>query len=101
MCCVLLLNACCSSGDLTTECSVFFCKQETAYEMRSSDWRSDVCSSDLMDARSPPSNGRPVAAPSASQRLRRADLFNRPELSLQVEVARLEQPAIGDRKSVV
>src|SRR3546814_3409207 len=26
---------------------VFFCKQKTAYEMRSSDWSSDVCSSDL------------------------------------------------------
>src|SRR3546814_6603624 len=27
---------------------VFFYKQETAYEMRISDWSSDVCSSDLM-----------------------------------------------------
>src|SRR3546814_8156549 len=27
---------------------VFFCKQKTAYEMRSSDWSSDVCSSDLV-----------------------------------------------------
>src|SRR3546814_14589341 len=27
--------------------SVFFFKQETAYEMRISDWSSDVCSSDL------------------------------------------------------
>src|SRR3546814_6956546 len=26
----------------------FFFKQETAYEMRSSDWSSDVCSSDLV-----------------------------------------------------
>src|SRR3546814_10067974 len=29
--------------------SVFF-KQKTAYEMRISDWSSDVCSSDLFDA---------------------------------------------------
>src|SRR3546814_6174762 len=28
----------------------FFFKQETAYEMRISDWSSDVCSSDLPDA---------------------------------------------------
>src|SRR3546814_20043374 len=28
--------------------SVFFFKQKTAYEMRISDWSSDVCSSDLM-----------------------------------------------------
>src|SRR3546814_9070069 len=29
---------------------VFFFKQKTAYEMRISDWSSDVCSSDLMTA---------------------------------------------------
>src|SRR3546814_8736221 len=28
-------------------CRVFFFKQKTAYEMRISDWSSDVCSSDL------------------------------------------------------
>src|SRR3546814_5582848 len=31
--------------------SVFFFKQETAYELRISDWSSDVCSSDLVEAR--------------------------------------------------
>src|SRR3546814_5106000 len=30
-------------------CLVFFFKQKTAYEMRISDWSSDVCSSDLAD----------------------------------------------------
>src|SRR3546814_5913035 len=30
---------------------IFFCKQKTAYEMRISDWSSDVCSSDLVRAR--------------------------------------------------
>src|SRR3546814_2014515 len=29
---------------------IFFFKQKTAYEMRISDWSSDVCSSDLMRA---------------------------------------------------
>src|SRR3546814_15925789 len=29
---------------------VFFSKQKTAYEMRISDWSSDVCSSDLLNA---------------------------------------------------
>src|SRR3546814_14783453 len=29
-------------------CMVFFFKQKTAYEMRISDWSSDVCSSDLI-----------------------------------------------------
>src|SRR3546814_12507641 len=28
----------------------FFCKQKTAYDMRISDWSSDVCSSDLLHA---------------------------------------------------
>src|SRR3546814_7861745 len=31
--------------------SVFFFKQKTAYEMRISDWSSDVCSSDLVEHR--------------------------------------------------
>src|SRR3546814_1908442 len=29
-------------------CVIFFFKQKTAYEMRISDWSSDVCSSDLL-----------------------------------------------------
>src|SRR3546814_12906180 len=32
-------------------CFFFFFKQKTAYEMRISDWSSDVCSSDLAQAR--------------------------------------------------
>src|SRR3546814_7855891 len=32
----------------------FFFKQKTAYEMRISDWSSDVCSSDLIDAEPAP-----------------------------------------------
>src|SRR3546814_1546342 len=31
-----------------TYCGFFFFKQKTAYEMRISDWSSDVCSSDLV-----------------------------------------------------
>src|SRR3546814_6703982 len=31
---------------------IFFCKQKTAYEVRISDWSSDVCSSDLSGSRS-------------------------------------------------
>src|SRR3546814_9286862 len=34
-------------GIVSSVCVVFFCKQKTAYEMRISDWSSDVCSSDL------------------------------------------------------
>src|SRR3546814_4463832 len=35
---------------VSESCCFFFCKQKTAYEMRISDWSSDVCSSDLLDA---------------------------------------------------
>src|SRR3546814_17054916 len=40
-------------------CYFFFFKQKTAYEMRISDWSSDVCSSDLGAASGPlPCEGR-------------------------------------------
>src|SRR3546814_4702019 len=39
----------CSGGSLrSSSFVVFFFKQKTAYEMRISDWSSDVCSSDLI-----------------------------------------------------
>src|SRR3546814_7831990 len=41
--------------------SFFFFKQKTAYEMRISDWSSDVCSSDLPLARHFPSRNRIIA----------------------------------------
>src|SRR3546814_16130596 len=37
-------------SSVVTVSSVFFFKQKTAYEMRISDWSSDVCSSDLIHA---------------------------------------------------
>src|SRR3546814_21155280 len=49
--------------------SFFFFKQKTAYEMRISDWSSDVCSSDLPTRRDQPSRpargraGRPAPTP--------------------------------------
>src|SRR3546814_1578460 len=39
----------CDLAERMGEISVFFCKQKTAYELRISDWSSDVCSSDLLD----------------------------------------------------
>src|SRR3546814_1743866 len=40
----------------------FFFKQKTAYEMRISDWSSDVCSSDLVRRLVDPATGEPVGA---------------------------------------
>src|SRR3546814_14096311 len=37
----------CRYGLRVSSCLVFFFKQKTAYELRISDWSSDVCSSDL------------------------------------------------------
>src|SRR3546814_3826634 len=42
---VLCVRMCCYSMFIL----FFFFKQKTAYEMRISDWSSDVCSSDLLD----------------------------------------------------
>src|SRR3546814_10134704 len=41
--------------------SFFFFKQKTAYEMRISDWSSDVCSSDLTDTAAATLAARPAA----------------------------------------
>src|SRR3546814_3520933 len=42
------MSVSCSSDASTMSCMFFFFfKQKTAYEMRISDWSSDVCSSDL------------------------------------------------------
>src|SRR3546814_8709519 len=40
-----MFTICC--GALCVSCLFVFFKQKTAYEMRISDWSSDVCSSDL------------------------------------------------------
>src|SRR3546814_4793128 len=59
----------------------FFFKQKTAYEMRISDWSSDVCSSDLC------ARPRPVEAVPASKRwrtnaaARSAEAFDRAALA--------------------
>ena len=36
-------------GEHNWASEIFFFKQKTAYEMRDSDWSSDVCSSDLFE----------------------------------------------------
>src|SRR3546814_19859364 len=49
-------------------CVFFFFKQKTAYEMRISDWSSDVCSSDLIFV----VNGGDIRQPQESPGLRRS-----------------------------
>src|SRR3546814_3416694 len=47
---MLFVLVCCIVDRVFSFCFIFFFKQKTAYEMRISDWSSDVCSSDLKDA---------------------------------------------------
>src|SRR3546814_10193607 len=51
-------------------CRVFFFKQKTAYEMRTSDWSSDVCSSDLAATEAAGGRGHEQISMSASPKLR-------------------------------
>src|SRR3546814_14690989 len=66
----------CASFDV---CFFFFFKQKTAYEMRISDWSSDVCSSDLFHRLAVPQQPHHLhqldveARPSPGQRLHRGD----------------------------
>src|SRR3546814_13822618 len=51
----------CSVSSYVSACAdyrFFFFKQKTAYEMRISDWSSDVCSSDLLDGQAALEVGR-------------------------------------------
>src|SRR3546814_1757754 len=45
--------------EVVSFCLFFCCKQKTAYEMRISDWSSDVCSSDLIEGCAEPTPDRP------------------------------------------
>src|SRR3546814_4271855 len=58
---------------LCLECVLFFFfKQKTAYEMRISDWSSDVCSSDLARRRQ-----RPQSSSNSTTRFRYAPSFGK------------------------
>src|SRR3546814_9040584 len=48
---------------------VFFFKQKTAYEMRISDWSSDVCSSDLQPGKAFRRDGQPALAQPVADRV--------------------------------
>src|SRR3546814_3889755 len=54
----------CSCGRLNDQ--IFFFKQKTAYEMRISDWSSDVCSSDLAVALPATAASQPKSALTAA-----------------------------------
>src|SRR3546814_2073487 len=71
---------------LTVLC-VFFFKQKTAYEMRISDWSSDVCSSDL---------GRAIA----TEFVALVEQLLRPEPTQGARQPRMRPRAIGGAEAV-
>src|SRR3546814_15455550 len=73
-----VVSLCCSHFILF----FFFFKQKTAYEMRISDWSSDVCPSDLVDALLP--RGRDHVA--LAQRPADEDAFQRLARSLEPQI---------------
>src|SRR3546814_8975087 len=99
----------------------FFFKQKTAYEMRISDWSSDVCSSDLLERslvlrneRADRAVGADIAhaddaieRDTAAQidrvfrlRIRRERVFGRIELAARIEIGLARRQAdIGARRS--
>src|SRR3546814_3825946 len=77
----------------------FFFKQKTAYDMRISDWSSDVCSSDLSRTRL-----RPEACSNSAGRVEARASQDWSETSPHMETIREERHAprlSSDRKSVV
>src|SRR3546814_1645358 len=73
---------------------VFFFKQKTAYEMRISDWSSDVCSSDLEPAR--------IGADDVDRRDVGGDAFEqrRVEISRVVDVTRRVRAVAAGARAV-
>src|SRR3546814_4311816 len=88
---LFVIYICCVISSIIFICFMFFFffKQKTAYEMRISDWRSDVCSSDLDPgtADRPAARPRPRGRPSAG--------------AAQDQVRSARRGPEADRKSVV
>src|SRR3546814_4788050 len=77
---------------------MFFCfKQKTAYEMRISDWSSDVCSSDLL-VRARPSRAllrRPAACDEAARGARAISKRSEPIADQEIAEDKESRAAIG------
>src|SRR3546814_6121248 len=79
---------------------LFFFKQKTAYEMRISDWSSDVCSSDLRYAAPHGARGA-EAAPAAGRRVgrRREGLLGPPRFRMRSEERRVGKECVSTCRS--
>src|SRR3546814_9442727 len=77
---------------------VFFVKQKTAYEMRISDWSSDVCSSDLSPMFAMPRMMRPLPA-KGDKREGREDGRSRGAHFWKRHAARMDHARHGTQRS--
>src|SRR3546814_11648290 len=75
-----------------TEYVLFFSKQKTAYEMRISDWSSDVCSSDLRRGVRKPGKIAGAVARGEQPHQRAIDVPGRDEAALQRLAIAIGQP---------
>src|SRR3546814_1607304 len=105
----MVLNSCEFARCHSEFDKLFFFKQKTAYEMRISDWSSDVCASDLTDAAGDAAGARLDAENAGDQRVRYAELilgaFENIALILQqrntfanpriIDAARIPGPGFG------
>src|SRR3546814_5809452 len=65
----------------------FFCKQKTAYEMRISDWSSDVCSADLLRRFARQAGGQGDADPGIFEPGEPRPLGKRPAIGANIRAA--------------
>src|SRR3546814_8179424 len=72
----------------------FFFKQKTAYEMRISDWSSDVCSSDLAEQREDWHGGRRALLAAEHQRGVRAQ----PDGAVEMPLGKGERAGVADEQ---
>src|SRR3546814_2916073 len=70
--------------------SLFFFKQKTAYEMRISDWSSDVCSSDLSEREFVATYGNRADAQDREIKALKEGQVSRPELEQQLASLKAE-----------
>src|SRR3546814_6116835 len=65
----------------------FFFKQKTAYEMRISDWSSDVCSSDLLQGRGSATRDEAIAAAYVAAKFEGFGLVHAPGMDSSFQTA--------------
>src|SRR3546814_3597931 len=73
---------------------IFFFKQKTAYEMRISDWSSDVCSSDLRSSGFRPLDDEAISLPKRAQPLPKPPVEVKGE-AIELVVPRSEERRVG------